>query len=255
MGNIISRAYGKEYRENLVDSLLSFNATQTWTVSAGLGSGDLDDNEAYAGDSCLKLLNTRPTTDTTITNSVQSTIIPFTGDYWLTLRLNKDQVDEIFTLEVKTFVGATDFNTQSFALGSETTADDLLVNDKWIPFMANIPFNLTKNDDVSFTFTLKGKAGTGLANTTIRIDGVKLEQHNTENIMPSSYEKPTYNATLETENVVFPNLALTTLNLSNATAPPSATDTGTVGEIRFDADYMYRCTATDTWKRVAIATW
>ena len=39
------------------------------------------------------------------------------------------------------------------------------------------------------------------------------------------------------------------------TAPASATDTGTTGEIRWDADYMYVCTATDTWKRSAIATW
>lgn len=39
------------------------------------------------------------------------------------------------------------------------------------------------------------------------------------------------------------------------TAPTSATDTGTTGEIRWDADYMYVCTATDTWKRSAIATW
>ena len=32
-------------------------------------------------------------------------------------------------------------------------------------------------------------------------------------------------------------------------------DTGTLGEIRVDASYIYVCTATDTWKRVAIATW
>ena len=39
------------------------------------------------------------------------------------------------------------------------------------------------------------------------------------------------------------------------TAPASATDTGTLGEIRWDANYMYVCTATNTWKRVAISTW
>lgn len=40
-----------------------------------------------------------------------------------------------------------------------------------------------------------------------------------------------------------------------STAPTSATDTGIAGEMRFDADYIYVCIATDTWKRVAIATW
>jgi len=39
------------------------------------------------------------------------------------------------------------------------------------------------------------------------------------------------------------------------TAPANATDTGTLGEIRIDASYIYVATATDTWKRAAIATW
>ena len=37
--------------------------------------------------------------------------------------------------------------------------------------------------------------------------------------------------------------------------PASASATGAEGEIAWDADYIYICTATDTWKRVAIATW
>ena len=37
--------------------------------------------------------------------------------------------------------------------------------------------------------------------------------------------------------------------------PANAGDTGTKGEICWDASYIYVCTATDTWKRVAIATW
>lgn len=39
------------------------------------------------------------------------------------------------------------------------------------------------------------------------------------------------------------------------TAPASATATGTAGDLRYDSGYIYVCTATDTWKRVAIATW
>ncbi len=39
------------------------------------------------------------------------------------------------------------------------------------------------------------------------------------------------------------------------TAPSGASDTGTTGEIRIDASFIYICTATNTWKRVAIATW
>jgi hypothetical protein len=39
------------------------------------------------------------------------------------------------------------------------------------------------------------------------------------------------------------------------TAPANASDTGTTGEIRIDANHIYICTASNTWKRVAIATW
>lgn len=39
------------------------------------------------------------------------------------------------------------------------------------------------------------------------------------------------------------------------TAPSSATDTGTTGELRITADYVYVCVATNTWKRSALSTW
>jgi len=37
--------------------------------------------------------------------------------------------------------------------------------------------------------------------------------------------------------------------------PASASATGTAGEIAWDASYLYVCTTTDTWKRVALSTW
>jgi len=45
------------------------------------------------------------------------------------------------------------------------------------------------------------------------------------------------------------------LTLSSPTVPASASATGTAGTVSWDADYIYICTATDTWKRVAISTW
>jgi len=39
------------------------------------------------------------------------------------------------------------------------------------------------------------------------------------------------------------------------TAPASATSTGAQGDVVWTADYIYVCTATNTWKRVALATW
>lgn len=37
--------------------------------------------------------------------------------------------------------------------------------------------------------------------------------------------------------------------------PASSSATGTTGEIRVDANYIYVCTATNTWKRTQINTW
>ena len=40
-----------------------------------------------------------------------------------------------------------------------------------------------------------------------------------------------------------------------AKTPASASDTGTTGDICWDASYIYICVGTNTWKRAAIATW
>jgi hypothetical protein len=39
------------------------------------------------------------------------------------------------------------------------------------------------------------------------------------------------------------------------TAPATASSTGTAGDVRYDTDYVYICTATNTWKRAALTTW
>lgn len=46
-----------------------------------------------------------------------------------------------------------------------------------------------------------------------------------------------------------------TLRLRTSRTPASATAAGNAGEICWDADYIYVCTATNTWKRAAITTW
>jgi len=43
--------------------------------------------------------------------------------------------------------------------------------------------------------------------------------------------------------------------LATPQTPASATAQGVTGSIVWDADYVYICTATNQWKRTAIATW
>lgn len=45
------------------------------------------------------------------------------------------------------------------------------------------------------------------------------------------------------------------IRVATAKTPASASDTGAAGEICWDANYIYVCTATNTWKRAALSTW
>lgn len=45
------------------------------------------------------------------------------------------------------------------------------------------------------------------------------------------------------------------IRIATAQTPASATAAGTTGTIAWDTSYIYVCTATNTWKRAAIATW
>ncbi len=51
------------------------------------------------------------------------------------------------------------------------------------------------------------------------------------------------------------DIASDAIRIRNSSTPSSATDYGFPGEIRLDANYIYVCVATDTWKRVALSSW
>jgi hypothetical protein len=42
--------------------------------------------------------------------------------------------------------------------------------------------------------------------------------------------------------------------LQDATAPATSTSTGIEGDVRMDSSYIYVCTATNTWKRIALSS-
>lgn len=51
------------------------------------------------------------------------------------------------------------------------------------------------------------------------------------------------------------NVQADKINMSTSKTPSSASDTGTIGDICWDANYIYVCVGTNTWKRTAITTW
>jgi hypothetical protein len=51
------------------------------------------------------------------------------------------------------------------------------------------------------------------------------------------------------------DLTLNSLNISATDPPVNATSSGTLGDIRHDASYLYLCVDSDTWKRTLMETW
>lgn len=50
-------------------------------------------------------------------------------------------------------------------------------------------------------------------------------------------------------------LEVATLTLDGGNVPTTASSTGVAGTIRYDANYVYVCIATNTWKRSPLSTW
>lgn len=50
-------------------------------------------------------------------------------------------------------------------------------------------------------------------------------------------------------------MTVNSITLTSSGTPASASASGTQGQIRWDANYIYVCVATNTWKRAALTTW
>jgi hypothetical protein len=55
--------------------------------------------------------------------------------------------------------------------------------------------------------------------------------------------------------VLIDKARISSMQFGSNSAPSSATGSGLPGEMIVDANFIYVCTALNTWKRVAIATW
>ena len=132
---------------------------------------------------------------------------------------------------------------------SDTIADSLIGDDGTT---VSLGTDVTIGDSIKFSEDSASKFGffAGQDNFFIYNEGsLQFECNNTTTTL---YHSGAYKFwTVSTGVKLNGTLTLSSLN----TAPTSATDTGTLGEIRWAADYVYLCTATDTWVRAALATW
>jgi hypothetical protein len=100
--------------------------------------------------------------------------------------------------------------------------------------------------DIADTLTLSKPSGTGLNVTSNATIGGTLTLGSTS-ISTSGINTGTI---LSTGTV-----AASFLATDPSGAPASSSAAGILGSIVADANYIYVCTATDTWKRAALATW
>lgn len=105
---------------------------------------------------------------------------------------------------------------------------------------------------------MNGKLSIGVTTASAKLHVISTTEQFRVGYDASNY----YNATVSSAGLV--TLAATGssagFNFSSrvlipTATPSSATDTGTTGHIAWDSSFIYVCTGTDTWKRVAIASW
>lgn len=104
-------------------------------------------------------------------------------------------------------------------------------------------------ENSSGTFILSADIDNTVADTNIllKIDTAVVMSIDVDGNIGMGKYNDTPTAALDVDGDIF--------RLQDSKTPTSASATGNVGSICWDTNYIYVCTATDTWKRVAISTW
>jgi len=130
---------------------------------------------------------------------------------------------------------------------------------------------IVQNNDILGQISVRGADGTGYiqaATITFRCDGTPGTNDMPGNII---FATTPDGATASTERSRITNAGYhgfatnapahivdvndDSIRIRTSQTPASASATGSQGEIAWDSDYIYVCTATNTWKRAALSTW
>ncbi len=109
---------------------------------------------------------------------------------------------------------------------------------------------------IEYTLGIQGGSSSGLS-------GALLRGNNFSDLLDTSVARTNLGVgnftspnTFTGDLAVVGSLSPTSYKLAALnTAPASASAVGETGEIRYTADYIYVCIATNTWKRTALTTW
>ena len=169
------------------------------------------------------------------------------------LDLKADETELDTKLDIPSYAitanGTTDyiFNGPGFD-GTDFDPDIYLVRGKSYKFVNQMgahPFQIQTEPGIGGATYGEGITNNGVSNGTLDWD-VQMDTPD------ELYYQCTSHADMGGRIFVISNKTSQILDLN---VPTSASDTGTIGEIRFGTSYLYICTAANTWKRVAIDTW
>jgi hypothetical protein len=151
---------------------------------------------------------------------------------------------------------------------TDTPALEYYDGSGWIPVTNTITDQIITGDGTSTTFVLDQDASTiGVIvsiNGTLQQPGTSYTVHDgnqitfteipeTTDIIDVRFLGPSLslNSTLSDDLTVIGNVTINGIFQSTQTTKTS-TSAGTAGQVCWDANYIYVCTATNTWKRVAL---
>ena len=175
-----------------------------------------------------------PTTGTVRYNTSTSDVEVWTSSAWVGLN------DSASSITSETFSG--DGTTVAFTLASPASTNTVFVSTNGILQQPTSAYAVSES---TLTFTEAPATG-----DVIEVREIAQTQ------TVSALTNATGNAYVQTNDTGTVDITGTELNIAGVLKAPQSTKTssatGVTGQITWDADYIYVCTATNTWKRVAL---
>jgi len=187
---ILINDFRPEYSENLFPVKALFDEALTVNLTEGLASFDFLDEESFAGGKSLFcFLQSYKTTNIAFNfGSDIITTIKNTGNHIFSFRmLNANTTVEFFpafVIYAKVWVNGINTDDIEFHMVSDPTT----YSKKWVSFCQSI--NLTKDDEVNFSFYVDADLSYPFNNIGFYIDGLKLEYDDRFLGTPSIYSRP-----------------------------------------------------------------
>ncbi len=227
---------GLNTSQNVIDSLLDFNTSSTWTtIGVGIGNAVISNIDYFDGVSSLKINNTDYfTSDLVVSNSTQNTVIKKNGVFDFSLYLKKELAEDL-TFNVEIFKNASSVYNEDFVIN----ADKVNV---WTSFITNENFAFIKDDVITFRFTLKANLSSSTKDVTVFLDGLHIYNKERNQLEAPIYSKSIYAPTNTTTGGVHyidgTYTELSPLSITEGTTAQLTCDNNTIINNNMPTDFV-----------------